>query len=371
MTTLSVAGVHKAFGRTRVLRGIDLSVADGSLTAVLGPSGSGKTTLLRVVAGFERADAGTVALGTNIVDSGRRYVPPEKRGLGYVPQEGALFPHLTVRANVAFGLRRSARNRRTVDDLLELVDLAALRNRHPHELSGGQQQRVALARALAVSPSVVLLDEPFTALDPALRTTVRAEVETILRRAGATAILVTHDQDEALSMADQVAVLRDGVVVQNATPHELYTEPVDPDLARFLGEANLLPGTMDGADAVTAFGRLNVRKPTLASGGRVVALLRPEQLCLNANGPAVRGRVLSTEYYGHDAIVSVEPSEPADGLGTLTVRLQGEVPPGAGATVLVGARGPITVWPEVTAAAGTHESSDPSAEHVPGGAGIE
>jgi iron(III) transport system ATP-binding protein len=349
MTTLAVTGVHKAFGHTRVLRGIDLEVADGSLTAVLGPSGSGKTTLLRIVAGFERADSGSVTLGGNIVDGGRRYVPPERRGLGYVPQEGALFPHLTVAANVGFGLRRSAKSGNRVDELLELVDLSGLRDRHPHELSGGQQQRVALARALAVSPAVVLLDEPFTALDPALRASVRAEVSAILRRAGATAILVTHDQDEALSMADRVAVLRDGVVVQNATPHDLYAEPHDAELAKFLGEANLLPGTLDGLDAVTPLGRLRVRRPNGANGARVVALLRPEQLRLGAEGPSVAGRVLATEYYGHDAVVYVEPDRdgaPSAGVGVLTVRLQGEVPPEPGALVRVGASGPVTVWPE-------------------------
>jgi iron(III) transport system ATP-binding protein len=356
VTALSLGAVHKSFDRTQVLRGVDLDVADGSLTAVLGPSGSGKTTLLRVVAGFERADSGTVTLGSGLVDGPRRYVPPERRRLGYVPQEGALFPHLSVAANVSFGLRggRSAAGRRRVEELLELVDLAGLRDRHPHELSGGQQQRVALARALAVSPAVVLLDEPFTALDPALRASVRAEVVTILRTAGATAILVTHDQDEALSMADRVAVLRGGVVVQNATPHDLYREPLDPELARFLGEANLLAGTIDGADAITALGRMPVRGRPGTPGERVLALLRPEQLTLEpAGAPGLRGRVVSTEYYGHDAVVYVEPDpEAAPGIGTLTIRLQGSIPPEPGCAVAVAvavaASGPVTVWPDMS-----------------------
>ncbi|HEY1467301.1 MAG TPA: ATP-binding cassette domain-containing protein, partial [Acidimicrobiales bacterium] len=176
MTSLYVTDVHKAFGSHAVLSGIDLNVPEGSLAAILGPSGSGKTTLLRVLAGFERADQGTIVLGDHVVDDGHRFVPPERRGIGYVPQEGALFPHLSVLKNVAFGVPRRERAARKLDELLEMVGLSGLGGRYPHQLSGGQQQRVALARALAIRPGIVLLDEPFSSLDAGLRSSVRADV---------------------------------------------------------------------------------------------------------------------------------------------------------------------------------------------------
>jgi iron(III) transport system ATP-binding protein len=371
VSSLALSAVSKSFGATRVLRGLDLTVAQGSLTAVLGPSGSGKTTLLRVIAGFERADSGSVTLDRAVVDDQRSFVPSERRGLGYVAQEGALFPHLTVAANVGFGLRGRRARRLRVDELLELVGVAELRDRHPHELSGGQQQRVALARALAVHPRMLLLDEPFTALDPALSASVRAEVGQIIRRTGTTAILVTHDQDEALSMADDVAVLRDGVVIQHASPHELYTQPMDAELAQFLGAANLLPATVDGGCAVTAVGRLVVRGPVRHAGSNghlaqdgaaMTALLRPEQLRIRlmdsaaadpprgavtgegtAGQASLTARVVQSEYYGHDAVVRIDPEGPDAQL--LTVRLQGNAPPPLGTLVAVTAEGPVTVWP--------------------------
>ena len=233
MTGFDVRGVHKSYGDHRVLRGVDLTIETGSLTAILGASGSGKTTLLRILAGFERADSGTITMGDRVVDDGHRHLAPERRRVGYVPQEGALFPHLSVAGNVAFGLDRAARRGERVSELLELVGLGDLGHRYPHQLSGGQQQRVALARALAINPAIVLLDEPFSSLDAALRASVRADVVTALRTAGATALLVTHDQDEALSMADRVAVLRDGVIAQIGAPQQLYDRPADVDLAGF------------------------------------------------------------------------------------------------------------------------------------------
>ncbi len=211
MRQLTITGLHKAFGSHPVLTGLDLDVPAGSFTAILGPSGSGKTTLLRLLAGFERADAGSIAIGDRVVDGpGAGYVPPERRQIGYVPQEGALFPHLSVAANVGFGLPARERRGARTDELLAAVGLTGMGGRYPHQLSGGQQQRVALARALAIRPEVVLLDEPFASLDAHMRASVRADVQRICRTAGTTAILVTHDQDEALSMADRIAVLRDG-----------------------------------------------------------------------------------------------------------------------------------------------------------------
>ncbi|MGA8428144.1 MAG: ABC transporter ATP-binding protein, partial [Candidatus Dormiibacterota bacterium] len=233
MSAVKISDLHKAFGETAVLRGLALEAAPGSLTAILGPSGSGKTTLLRLIAGLERADRGQISLAGQVVDDGHNYVRPEGRRVGYVPQDGSLFPHLTVEQNVGFGLARKARRGDRVAALLKMVGLGRMGRRYPHQLSGGQQQRVALARALAIDPQLVLLDEPFSGLDPSLRAAVREEVRGILAATGITTLLVTHDQEEALSIADQVAVLRDGVVAQFATPDQLYHDPVDLEMARF------------------------------------------------------------------------------------------------------------------------------------------
>ena len=266
--SLSVSGLTKAFGGAPVLAGLDLEVPAGSLTAVLGPSGCGKTTLLRLLAGFEHAEGGSVRLGDRVLCDPRTHLAPERRAIGFVAQEGALFPNLDVAANVGFGLPRAQRRGDRVGELLELVGLAGMAERFPHQLSGGQQQRVALARALAPSPAVVLLDEPFDALDAGLRAQVRAEVRSALREAGATALLVTHDQEEALSLADVVAVMREGRIVQSADPQTLYRDPVDAEVALFVGEAVLLNAGLHGDHAETALGRLPVRcAPTAAKRG--------------------------------------------------------------------------------------------------------
>jgi len=255
MARLSVTQLSKAFGGRPVLRGVDLDVPAGSLIAVLGSSGSGKTTLLRLVCGFERADSGVVTIDGQVVTGAGVHAPPEKRRIGYVAQEGSLFPHLTVFDNVAFGLPRSERrDRARIEALLTSVGLpAAYAGRAPHQLSGGEQQRVALARALAPSPKLVLLDEPFSSLDAALRVETRQAVANALAASGATALLVTHDQSEALAMGSEVAVLRDGLFAQIARPETLYRQPVDVAMARFVGEAVILPGwgllyTSDAAD---------------------------------------------------------------------------------------------------------------------------
>src|SRR6516164_3162966 len=290
MRHVTVTGLDKAFGAHPVLAGLDLEVPAGSLTAILGPSGSGKTTLLRLLAGFEHADAGTIGIGGVLVDGPGVHLPPERRRIGYVPQEGGLFPHLTVAGNVGFGLparwpgsrRPGARQRRTgqVEALLETVGLAGFGRRYPHQLSGGQQQRVALARALAIEPAVVLLDEPFASLDAHLRASVRADVQEIFRRAGTTAVLVTHDQDEALSVADRVAVLRDGRIAQCAPPEDLYCRPADPRLASFAGDANLVEGVVSGSMVKTMFGCLPLDPAATIPGsaGQVTVLIRPEQI---------------------------------------------------------------------------------------------
>ena len=235
MNALEVTDVWKSYAATPVLRGVSLSVEEASLTAILGASGAGKSTLLRVIAGFEAADGGTVSVCGTVTDDGRRRVPPERRHIGYVPQDGALFPHLTVRANAAFALPRRERRSAFVTEMLDLVGLADFGGRYPHELSGGQQQRVAIARALASRPKLVLLDEPFAALDASLRSSVRADVLGALRATGTAGVLVTHDQDEALSAADSVAVLHDGVITQVGPPRLVYASarrPVDRRVPR-------------------------------------------------------------------------------------------------------------------------------------------
>jgi iron(III) transport system ATP-binding protein len=348
MTQLAVSGLHKAFGGHSVLADVDLDVPEGSLTAILGPSGSGKTTLLRVIAGFDHADSGTVALGGTVVDGPGAHVPSERRRIGYVPQDGSLFPHLTVASNVAFGLPRRERQAKVIEDLLATVGMAGLGRRFPHQLSGGQQQRVALARALAIKPSLVLLDEPFGALDASLRATIRADVRRLLSEAGATAVLVTHDQDEALSTADQVAVLRDGKVAQCAAPQDLYTQPADPELARFVGEANLVDGILDQDSVDTILGPLPVCSSARATlrPGPVTVLVRPEQIDIRAKNGArgLAGRIVAYGYHGHDAIVQVKPEQPDS--PPLVVRMPGDggqYP--AGSPVTLRARGTVLAWP--------------------------
>jgi iron(III) transport system ATP-binding protein len=331
-TALSVRALHKSFGKAPVLAQLDLDVPRGSLTAVLGSSGCGKTTLLRLIAGFERADEGTIEVAQQLVSGARTHVAPERRGVGFVAQEGALFPHLDVAANVAFGLPRAERKSARVGELLELVGLAGLEKRHPHELSGGQQQRVALARALAPSPKLVLLDEPFDALDASLRVQVRAEVREALRHSGATALLVTHDQQEALSLADVVAVMRDGRIVQAADPQSLYRDPLDAELASFLGEAVLLGAVLRDGYAETALGRLATRGRNgrhANDGASATVMLRPEQIACRAPSPELpRGRVVSTQFFGHDATVRIALDDAA--APQITARAAGHVLPRAG-----------------------------------------
>ncbi|MFI1198900.1 ABC transporter ATP-binding protein [Streptomyces sp. BHT-5-2] len=352
---LLIEQLEAAHGRDLVLTGLDLTVDDGALACVLGPSGCGKSTLLRVVAGFHCATQGRVTLHGRRLDDGRTRVPAERRRIGYVPQDGALFPHLTVAANIGFGLPRAGRRER-VGDMLELVGLDGLADRHPHQLSGGQQQRVALARALAPRPQLLLLDEPFAALDAALRTELRSEVAATLRGAGATAILVTHDVDEALAFADTIAVMRDGRIVQADTPDTLYHRPADAGIARALGEANLLRCKPADGYAITAFGPLPL---TTGTGRDGFVMLRPHQLrTTDEPGPhSVRARVTACLFRGHDHRVVCAPEEACPDLPERLVFYTDTPPPAVGSEVHLRAEGPAhpvhtEIWSVPTAAVG-------------------
>lgn len=293
--SVSISGLSLGYSAIPVLEGIDLTVGAGEFLALLGPSGSGKTTLLRAIAGLERPDEGSIAIGDRTMADIDVWIPPERRGVGMVFQDGALFPHLSVGENVGFGLPRAERTKERIAGLLAMVDLAGFDRRLPGTLSGGQQQRVALARALAPSPSVLLLDEPFSALDAALRVQLRGEIRRILSDIGITVVFVTHDQDEAFVMGDRVAVLRDGRIEQVGTPSELYRRPSTPWVARFVGEANLLAGRAEGRQATTEIGPIPISND---AEGSVQVLVRPEHLELHPGGDA---EITSVEYYGHDA----------------------------------------------------------------------
>ncbi len=319
---VEVAGVSKSFGPTPVLLDVSLDAGAGSMLALLGPSGCGKTTLLRIIAGLEAPDTGEVRVAGETLTGPGGQVPPEKRRVGMVFQDWALFPHLTVARNVGFGLPRAERSGHRVDQALEMVGLGGMGDRMPGTLSGGQQQRVALARAIAPEPTVLLLDEPFSNLDTTLRVQVRSEVHQLLVELGITTIFVTHDQDEAFVLGSEVAVMHRGRIVQQGSPTALYTQPVDAWVAGFVGEANLLEARAEGGTAVTEVGEV-----ALASErrGECRVLLRPEDLELGApagDGGASGDRssgdaaVELVEYYGHDTLYVLR----MPGGGSLRVR---------------------------------------------------
>jgi iron(III) transport system ATP-binding protein len=295
--TIRARGLTKAYGEVLALDDFNLDVWEGSLLTLLGPSGCGKTTALRVIAGFERAE-GTVDIRGRRVLAPGVFVPPERRRVGMVFQDYALFPHMSVRRNVGYGLGSESDGSR-VDEVLELVGLGRLGERMPNELSGGQQQRVALARAMAPAPDVILLDEPFSNLDASLRDRVRRELKLILTEARTTAVLVTHDQEEALATSDLVAVMYQGRVVQFDSPADLYKRPADPWVAGFLGDADVISATGHRGYADTLIGRF---KTDLR--GPVLVVVRPEDVQLSI-GEAPNAVVAHTEFFGHDQLVTV------------------------------------------------------------------
>lgn len=291
---LLIESISKSFGSTLVLDEVSMRVGRGRVVALLGPSGGGKTTLLRIVAGLEAGDSGSVVLDGRVLTEGGSRVPAHKRKVGMVFQDWALFPHLTVSGNVGYGLPKRERSEARVESALETVGLGGMGERMPGTLSGGQQQRVALARAVVARPEVLLLDEPFSNLDADLRVSVRAETQDVLSRVGITAIFVTHSQEEAFVMGDEVAVLHKGKVLQQADPSVLYSRPASAWLAGFVGEANFVEGFATDGLAQTRLGVVELAQPT---AGECRVLIRPEDIALSTG---TEGKVAQVEFYGHD-----------------------------------------------------------------------
>jgi iron(III) transport system ATP-binding protein len=335
---LTTRGLIKRYGSVTALDGVDLEVEDGAILAVLGPSGCGKTTLLRLIAGFLVPDEGTVSIDGAVVADKHRSVPTRRRDIGLVPQEGALFPHLDVAANIAFGLSRHERSGPRVTELMDLLELPRdLARRSPAELSGGQQQRVAVARALAPNPRVLLLDEPFSSLDAALRSSTGRSVVNAIRASKATAVLVTHDQDEALSLADKVGVMDRGQLLQADTPNSVYAQPASPFVASFVGDGSLLISSIrrdgDSAYATCSFGEMPLAHDV--AGESALVFIRPEQVTVRPD-PAGVGVVSSVAFHGHDAMVRLVNEESGE---VLSARVDAPLMPPIGTRMAVQLRG--------------------------------
>jgi iron(III) transport system ATP-binding protein len=346
MSFLEVNGVAKSFGAVVALNGIDLAVEQGSRMAIVGPSGSGKTTLLRIIAGFDAPDSGRVSLDGRLLADGPRILPTHERGIGVVAQDGALFPHLTVAENIGFGLKRGETGwQQRVRDMLAMVELDdSVLTRRPDQLSGGQQQRIALARALATRPQLMVLDEPFSALDTGLRANLRSAVAKLLQGAGITTILITHDQAEALSFADRVAVMRAGQLPQTGTPRDIYFRPTDRMIAEFMGDCLILKANVAGGEANCRLGivpLVGTPRP-----GPCEIMLRPEQILLRpeTDGPATPGeltaRLLDIDFAGRTSAATIAIDDPmAATPDTMVLRGIGSRGLYPGARVVVSIRG--------------------------------
>jgi iron(III) transport system ATP-binding protein len=338
VSSLEISHLKVSLGNRLILDDLSFSLAEGQIAALLGPSGCGKTTLLRSIAGLIQPSDGTIRFGKQLVSLSSLVMPSHKRKIGYVPQEGALFPHLSVADNIAFGLDRSTftkdQIRQTIKEMLNLIGLQGFENRMPSQLSGGQQTRVALARALAIKPAMVLLDEPFSALDAALRDDLRADVCDLLRKSNATAILVTHDREEALVSADVVALMRDGQIIQQGSPEAVYSTPISPAMAVSTGDALVLDASKM-ADGSTSY-LFNQSTGTAIASGHIV--IRPEEIKIERNISATspKGRISKIDYYGHDAMVSIDVAG-----NSLKVRIPGPFDYTVGEEVSLEHAGPV------------------------------
>jgi len=338
VSSLEISHLKVNLGNRLILDDLSFSLAEGQIAALLGPSGCGKTTLLRSIAGLIQPSDGTIRFGKQLVSLSSLVMPSHKRKIGYVPQEGALFPHLSVADNIAFGLDRSVftkdQIRQTTKEMLNLIGLQGFENRMPNQLSGGQQTRVALARALAIKPAIVLLDEPFSALDAALRGDLRSDVIDLLRASKTTAILVTHDREEALVSADVVALMREGKIVQQGSPEAVYSKPISPSIAISTGDALVLDASKL-ADGSTSY-LFNQSTGAAIESGHVV--IRPEEIKIDRSISATspKGRISKIDYYGHDAMVSIDIAG-----SSLKVRIPGPFDYTVGEEVSLEHAGPV------------------------------
>ena len=341
MTSLSISHLNVNLGEREIISDLSFDLRQGEIASLLGPSGCGKTTLLRAIAGLIPPTSGAIRFGTQLVGVSSVVLPPNKRGTGYVPQQGALFPHLNVGKNIAFGLDREIYSKAQIaeitDEMLNLIGMRGFEKRLPSQLSGGQQTRVALARALAIKPKLVLLDEPFSALDAALREELRSEVVALLRKLGSTAILVTHDREEALVSSDRVILMRGGRVVQNGTPEEVYETPISPEIAASTGDVLILPAQK--------FENGETRYPLSTLGGVVkggdtgYVVIRPEEIQVSkSNNEGIAGSLVNIDYYGHDAMLTVAI---ADSVTAIKARVIGPAQFELGQTVYLKHVGPV------------------------------
>lgn len=341
MRALEVSHLSVNFGSRNVLSDLSFSLAPGEIASLLGPSGCGKTTLLRAIAGLLQPSAGTIRLGSQLVGLSSVVLPAHKRQTGYVPQQGALFPHLNVARNIAFGLDKKSYSKQEISEItqemLALIGMSGYENQMPTELSGGQQTRVALARALAVKPKMILLDEPFSALDAELRNELRSEVVALLRAQGTTAILVTHDREEALVSSDKVVLMRDGKIAQMGTPEEVYESPISPSIAVSTGDALVLDAQKFSNGSISyAISPSNAGQTPSESG---FVVIRPEEISIKKAGAAgVPATLIQLDYYGHDAMLVLRI---ANDEKLIRARISGAIDFKVGDVVSIEHQGPV------------------------------
>jgi iron(III) transport system ATP-binding protein len=346
MTSLEVSHLDVKFGNRKVISDLSFSLNSGEIASLLGPSGCGKTTLLRAIAGLLTPSGGTIRLGAQLVGLSSLSLAPHKRSTGYVPQQGALFPHLNVARNIAFGIDKKKFTQSEMDNLtsemLELIGMSGYEQVMPSELSGGQQTRVALARALAIKPKMVLLDEPFSALDAHLRNELRADVIALLRGLGATAILVTHDREEALVASDKVILIRDGAIAQYGSPEDVYENPTSPEIAVSTGDAMILPA-QQGVDGAVNY-PLNQIGNVKSAGTKGYVVIRPEEVIVSQqNSVGMQAKLISLDYFGHDAMLTFSLAHTSE---LIKVRVAGHSGYSVGQTLSLTHEGPIRFFKE-------------------------
>jgi iron(III) transport system ATP-binding protein len=346
MTSLEVSHLDVKFGNRKVISDLSFSLNSGEIASLLGPSGCGKTTLLRAIAGLLTPSGGTIRLGAQLVGLSSLSLAPHKRSTGYVPQQGALFPHLNVARNIAFGIDKKKFTQTEMDSLtsemLELIGMSGYEQVMPSELSGGQQTRVALARALAIKPKMVLLDEPFSALDAHLRNELRADVIALLRGLGATAILVTHDREEALVASDKVILMRDGAIAQYGSPEDVYENPTSPEIAVSTGDAMILPA-QQGVNGEVSY-PLNVIGNLKSAGTKGYVVIRPEEVLVSEqNSVGMQAKLISLDYFGHDAMLTFSLAHTSE---LIKVRVAGHSGYSVGQTLSLTHEGPIRFFKE-------------------------